>query len=116
MKTNLRIAIPLSEGKLSKHFGHLECVALADVNPVEKQVVQLEEVQVPPLQPGRISFWLAKLNTNLIIASDMGTRAQELFAEQGIQVIVGAQSELPEQLVSEYLSGTLETGYNKCSH
>lgn len=116
MNASLRIAIPLSEGKLSKHFGHLESIALVDINPIEKQVVCMEVIQAPPLQPGRLSAWLAELKANLIIACDMGKRAQAMFGEQGIQVIAGVKSKLPEQLVTEYLSGTLNIGDNQCNH
>jgi ATP-binding protein involved in chromosome partitioning len=52
----------------------------------------------------------------VIIAGGMGRRAQQLFAQNGITVVVGAPAETPEQLVSAYLSGTLETGGNLCDH
>ena len=43
-------------------------------------------------------------------------RAQQLFAQNNIRVVVGAPGEEPEQIVSAYLSGTLETGDNVCDH
>jgi predicted Fe-Mo cluster-binding NifX family protein len=46
----------------------------------------------------------------------MGQRAQNLFADQHIEVIVGAPSEVPGTLVSKYLSGQLVTGQNVCDH
>jgi len=46
----------------------------------------------------------------------MGGRAQQLFAEQGIKVVVGASEGDPEKLVLEYLEGTLKTGANACDH
>ncbi|MBC7292559.1 MAG: hypothetical protein H5T84_00385 [Thermoleophilia bacterium] len=46
----------------------------------------------------------------------MGTRAQQLFAEQGIQVVTGAPIASPGQLVEEFLEGTLKTGDNVCDH
>jgi predicted Fe-Mo cluster-binding NifX family protein len=46
----------------------------------------------------------------------MGQRAQGLFAEQGIQVVVGAPAEIPERLVADYLAGTLAAGENVCDH
>jgi ATP-binding protein involved in chromosome partitioning len=47
----------------------------------------------------------------MIIAGGMGQRALRLFAEQGIQVVVGAAAETPERLVSDYLAGE-----NACDH
>jgi predicted Fe-Mo cluster-binding NifX family protein len=46
----------------------------------------------------------------------MGQRAQGLFAQQGIKVVVGAPAEEPEKLALEYLAGTLQTGSNACDH
>jgi len=41
---------------------------------------------------------------------------QGLFAENGIEVVVGAPGDTPENVVSAYLAGTLETGDNICDH
>jgi hypothetical protein len=46
----------------------------------------------------------------------MGQRARGLFAEQGIQVVVGVPALPPERLVADYLGGTLEIGENVCDH
>jgi ATP-binding protein involved in chromosome partitioning len=40
----------------------------------------------------------------------------ELFAQAGIRVIIGAPNDTPEQLVSDYLAGTLQAGANRCDH
>jgi predicted Fe-Mo cluster-binding NifX family protein len=46
----------------------------------------------------------------------MGARAQGLFAENKIEVVVGAPAETPEALVAAYLDGKLKTGENVCDH
>ncbi len=46
----------------------------------------------------------------------MGQRAQALFKENDIKVIVGAPAETPEKLVAAYLEGTLASGTNVCDH
>ena len=112
----MRIAIPLAGGKLSMHFGHCDCFALVDVDPTAKKILKREDVESPPHQPGLLPPWLAERGANMIIAGGMGQRAQGLFAQQGIQVVVGAASQSPETLVSEYLSGTLVAGENLCDH
>jgi predicted Fe-Mo cluster-binding NifX family protein len=112
----MRIAIPLADGRLSLHFGHCECFALVDVDPVAKTIVGREDLASPPHQPGLLPPWLAQRGANVIIAGGMGQRAQGLFAQQGIQVVVGAPPETPEQLVGDYLAGTLVSGENLCDH
>jgi predicted Fe-Mo cluster-binding NifX family protein len=46
----------------------------------------------------------------------MGQRAQSLFAENGIKVVVGAPGDEPDKLVISYLEGTLVSGTNVCDH
>jgi ATP-binding protein involved in chromosome partitioning len=112
----MKIAIPLADGKLAAHFGHCERFALLDVDLQSKKILKREEVVPPPHEPGLLPRWLAEKGANLIIAGGMGQRAQGLFAEQGIQVVVGAPAEIPERLVADYLAGTLASGENMCDH
>ena len=112
----MRIAIPLANGKLAMHFGHCERFALVDVDATEKKIVSREDIEAPPHEPGLLPPWLAERGANVIIAGGMGQRAQNLFAQQGIQVVVGAPAESPENLVANFLAGTLQAGENICDH
>ena len=112
----MRIAIPIVEGKLSMHFGHCEKFALVDADPETKQVQGIQEVAAPPHQPGLLPPWLAERGTDMIIAGGMGLRAQQLFSENGIRVVVGAPSGSAQELAAAYLEGTLEAGDNICDH
>jgi len=58
----------------------------------------------------------AALGASVIIAGGMGQRAQTLFVENGIQVVVGAEAVPVEDLVRQHLAGTLKTGQNVCDH
>jgi predicted Fe-Mo cluster-binding NifX family protein len=98
------------------HFGHCEHFALVDINPDDKKIVKREDLPAPPHQPGLLPPWLAERGATTILAGGMGQRAQDLFAQQGIQVVTGAPAETPEKLVSEYLAGTLQVGENVCDH
>jgi predicted Fe-Mo cluster-binding NifX family protein/MinD-like ATPase involved in chromosome partitioning or flagellar assembly len=113
---HMRIAIPLANGKLAMHFGHCERFALVDVDPTEKKILKREDIEAPPHEPGLLPPWLAERGADMIIAGGMGQRAQGLFAQQGIQVVVGAPADTPERLVSDYLAGTLQVGKNVCDH
>jgi ATP-binding protein involved in chromosome partitioning len=115
-ETNMKIVIPVADGQLSMHFGHCERFALIDVDPTEKKILKREDLEAPPHEPGLLPKWLAERGANLIIAGGMGQRAQDLFCEHGIKVIVGAPGETPENLVNSYLVGTLHSGDNVCDH
>jgi predicted Fe-Mo cluster-binding NifX family protein len=112
----MRIAIPLTDGKLSSHFGHCERFALVDADAAARRILGREDVEAPPHQPGLLPPWLAQRGATVILAGGMGQRARDLFAEQGIQVVVGVPSEAPEELVARYLAGTLQAGENACDH
>ena len=112
----MRIAIPVVDGKLSAHFGHCEEFALVDVDQENKTVLSTESETPPPHEPGLLPRWLAEKGAEMIIAGGMGGRAQGLFQQQNIAVVVGAPSETPESIVNAYLNGSLQTGENVCDH
>ncbi len=110
----MKIAIPLAEGKLAAHFGHCREFAIIEV---EDNKITKKEVLVPPAhEPGVLPRWLHEQGANIIIAGGMGSRAQALFEEKGIHVLVGAPSLEPGELVKCYLDNTMATGENICSH
>ncbi|MCK4534782.1 MAG: NifB/NifX family molybdenum-iron cluster-binding protein, partial [Syntrophobacterales bacterium] len=111
-----KIAIPVVEGHLSAHFGHCEEFAIFDVDLENKKIVGQERAPAPPHEPGLLPRWLGEKGVNVIIAGGMGTRAQQLFAESGITVSVGASADDPEKLVISYMDNALELGGNICDH
>ncbi|MFC1489603.1 iron-sulfur cluster carrier protein MrpORP [Candidatus Latescibacterota bacterium] len=111
----MKIAIPLAEGKLAMHFGHCEQFALIEVDE-SGIVISKDEITPPPHEPGLLPAWLHELGATHIIAGGMGSRAQGLFTQNDIKVIIGAPSLTPEELVSMYVAGKLISGENVCDH
>jgi ATP-binding protein involved in chromosome partitioning len=112
----MKIAIPVADGRLSAHFGHCEEFALLEADQQGKKIVNASVHRAPPHEPGLLPRWLHELGADVIIAGGMGQRAQQLFAQNGITVVIGAPVGPPEQLATAYLSGTLQTGDNICDH
>ena len=112
----MRIAVPLAQGKMSLHFGHCDQLAIFDIDDNLKKVINRKDETPPAHAPGVLPRWLHENNVNVIIAGGMGQRAQQLFAQNDVKVVVGASSGTPEELVSAYLQDTLETGDNICDH
>jgi len=76
-----------------------------------------QQLLTPPRhEPGFLPRWLSGLHVELIIAGGMGQRAQQLFAQNNIDVVVGAPDNEPHQLVLQYLAGQLQCGQNICDH
>jgi ATP-binding protein involved in chromosome partitioning len=112
----MKLAIPVSGGVVSPHFGHCEQFALIDVDPSTKKILKKEMVTSPAHQPGLLPVWLADKGATAILAGGMGSRAQMLFQENHIDVITGVVETDPEKAVAQYLNGSLATGNNVCDH
>jgi ATP-binding protein involved in chromosome partitioning len=112
----MRYAVPVTNGMLATHFGHCEQFALFDVDESTKEIKAKNMIDPPEHQPGVYPVFLANEGVSAVIAGGMGSRAQELFMQNRIQVILGASQVDPEQAVIAYLSGNLVTGDNICDH
>jgi len=112
----MRYAIPVSGGMLSEHFGHCEHFALIDVDEEKKEILRKELVPSPGHQPGLLPQWLAEEGVSVVIASGMGSRAQNLFRQNRIDVVIGTLDSDPERAILSYLNGSLATGDNICDH
>ncbi len=112
----MKIAIPLTGGSLSAHFGHCEQFAMITVAAKTRRVLSCEDLTPPPHEPGLYPVWLAERGVTHIIAGGMGPNAQNLFTRNNIEVLVGSPSEDPEKIVSLFLEGKLEAGANTCDH
>jgi predicted Fe-Mo cluster-binding NifX family protein len=110
----MKIAIPIVAGKLSAHFGHCETFALVETHG--HTITATAFLEPPAHEPGVLPRWLAEQGADLIIAGGMGGRAQQLFQQQNIDMIVGAPTDTPDAIVRAYLVGSLVTGDNVCDH
>jgi ATP-binding protein involved in chromosome partitioning len=109
-----KIAIPVTQGQFSMHFGHCEEFAIFEVEG--KEIKNKVLITPPPHEPGVLPKFLHAQGVSYIIAGGMGMRAQGLFKENGIEVIVGAMGTDPDEVIKAYLAGILETGDNVCDH
>jgi len=112
----MRYAVPVSGGAVSLHFGHCEHFALIDVDEDKKEIIKKELVPSPGHEPGLLPQWLAEQGVSFVIAGGMGSRAQNLFQQNNIGVIIGTMENDPEKAVLSHFDGKLATGDNICDH
>jgi ATP-binding protein involved in chromosome partitioning len=112
----MKIAVPVAQGMLCMHFGHSEQFALFEVDADQKKILSKQMLTPPRHEPGVLPKWLSELGANVIITGGMGIRAQNLFTQSGVDVVVGAPAEDPAGVVQAYLDGTLQAGANICDH
>ena len=107
-------AVPTIGEKLCAHFGHCEKFALIETK--DQKVMNVEYITPPVHQPGTYPRFLAAKGVSAIIAGGMGVKAQDIFAQHRIEVLMGVGSDDPETLVEQYFNDQLETGENLCDH
>lgn len=107
-------AVPTIREKLCAHFGHCEKFAIIET---DNQTIINIDYHTPPIhEPGSYPKFLADNDVSTIISGGMGTKAQQLFAQNNIEVFMGIDSEDPKLLVKKYLDNQLTSGKNLCEH
>jgi len=120
----MRIAIPLQQGRFSQHFGGAETFALYTVDAADRTVGEPELDAPPEHGRGIYPMWLRNKGATVVLAGGMGPRAIDIFAQHGIEVVLGVQGDDPNAVVQSYLDGSLdatgevchEHGYHDCGH
>ena len=112
----MKIAIPLSAGRLADHFGHCEQFAFIEADPESKRILNQSLVVPPPHEPGVFPRWLHEQGVLVIIAGGMGRRALDLFAQNGIAVHAGVSGHSAEMAAQAFLNGALPGGTPNCGH
>lgn len=114
VENNMKIAIPVVQGKLCTHFGH--CDQFAIITVADSKIIKQETLTPPPHAPGVIPNWVADQSCTDIIVGGMGEAAQVILQQRGVKVSCGAPSDTPENLVAAYLRGELVDSGNTCDH
>ena len=114
MKTKKKFAIPTVNNLLTPHFGH--CEEFAIVETEDNSIINVNYITPPVHQPGAYPSFLANQGVSVIISGGMGVKAQDLFAQNNIEVCIGVSSDSPQYIVEQYLNNQLQTGQNLCDH
>jgi predicted Fe-Mo cluster-binding NifX family protein len=109
-----KFAIPTVDKILTAHFGHCDQFAIIDTE--NDGIISVDFVSPPVHQPGVYPRFLAEQGVDVIISGGMGHKAQDLFAQNNIEVCMGVIDGSPRSLVEQYLKKQLQTGQNLCDH
>ncbi len=110
----MMIAVPIREGRFSSHFGGAEEFALYTVDETKRKVTEHNHVSPPEHGRGVFPMWLRKQGVTTVLAGGMGPRASGVFNGHGIDVVLGAEGDDPENMVQAYLDGTLTFSGELC--
>jgi predicted Fe-Mo cluster-binding NifX family protein len=106
-----KVVIAKNGNQVSAHFGHCEGFEIFHIN--DGNVVERHFIESPGHRPGFLPVFLNEKGANVIIAGGMGETAQMLFAENGIEVVVGAQGDI-DDVISKYMGGNLASSGDVC--
>ena len=107
----MKIAVACEGKFVSEHFGHCEGFTVYEVD--ENKILKKDFIQNPGHRPGFLPNFLKELGVNVIISGGMGETAQQLFAQNNIDVIVGAKGSC-DDVVQQYLKGELKSTGSIC--
>lgn len=116
-----KIAVATEAGRVSGHFGHCEqfhvfevAMASTETGAEKNEILQVMAHDNPGHRPGFLPKFLHELGVHVIISGGMGGGAIDLFAENGIAVVLGAQGDA-RQAVEAYISGNLTSTGSVCN-
>ncbi|MFA7671503.1 MAG: NifB/NifX family molybdenum-iron cluster-binding protein [Sphaerochaetaceae bacterium] len=112
----MKIAVPTHNDRLNAHFGHCKTFTFFEVDLDKKEILSKSEKEAPKHEPGVLPRFLADQGVKTIIAGGMGQSAISLFQQYKIEVIVGAPIKNSDELIKDFLEGTLESVDNLCDH
>lgn len=107
----MKIACASNGNNISGHFGHCEGFTIFEVQ--KETIVEKLFKPNPGHRPGFLPVFLKDLQVDVIISGGMGETAQQLFKENSIEVIVGAEGKC-EDIIENYLKGNLKSTGSVC--
>lgn len=107
----MKIAISTDGDYVSAHFGRCPSFTIAEIE--DGHLVNKITIDNPGHHPGFLPQFLQQQGVNAIVAGGMGQRAQDLFAQAGIQAVMGISGKIDE-ILRGAAAGTLKGGESLC--
>lgn len=111
---NQKIAIPTCEGKLWQHFGKAAQVTFVTIEngKVKDSVV----MQAPEHEHGAMPKFIAAQGATDVLCGGLGQGAVNMLQQLGIKIHGGAPTIAIEEVLTQYLNGTIVYGDSSCHH
>jgi len=107
----MRIAISCEGDSVSSHFGRCSFFTIIEIEDGELKDRQI--ISNPGHRPGFLPQFLQEKGIDCIVTGGMGERAQSLFSQIGIQVILGITGRIDE-VIDKLIKGELEEKESLC--
>lgn len=105
-----RIAIPVSEEKLSEYFG--QC-SHYEIFEIDMDIIHRKVAEIPPYNDiTKLPEWVASQGITDVITYKIDKLIISLFMQNKINLFVGIKVNTPQAIIEEYLNGTLKSDYS----
>ncbi len=111
---NQKIAIPTNGGVLWPHFGKAPQVTIVTIE--DGKVTESVVLEAPEHEHGAMPKFIAAHGCTDVLCGGLGGGAVNLLNQLGIQVHAGAPAIPVEELLPQYLGGTITYGDGTCHH
>jgi predicted Fe-Mo cluster-binding NifX family protein len=108
----MKIALPTENGYLCPHFGKSPYFTIAEIE--NNKVIKRELIENPGHETGSIPEFLSKKGVECVVSSGMGIKAQEIFKNSNIEIILGAEGKI-DDIIKCFIDGTIKSGNSSCS-
>jgi len=108
----MKVAISTDGDVVSAHFGRCPTFTVIEIED-EGRILSKESIANPGHHPGFLPQFFAERGIDWVIAGGAGHRAQALFSEKRIQLIVGISGTVDET-IDRLVRGELEGGESLC--
>ncbi len=105
-------AISTDSGKVSAHFGR--CPEFTIVEIKENELVKREIIKNPGHKTGFLPKYFNEKGVECVIAGGAGRRAQQLFDQFGIKLILGVEGDI-DSVIDKLIKDQLESGQSMCA-
>jgi predicted Fe-Mo cluster-binding NifX family protein len=107
----MKIAISTDGEHVSGHFGR--CPSFTIVEIEDNKIKRKEVINNPGHHPGSIPEFLHEKGIDCIVSGGMGRKAEELFRQYNIEIVVGITGAIDETL-EKIINGSLESEKSLC--
>ena len=104
----MRIALPISEGKFSIHYGRAEALSLHDIDLATGTSADLGMRLFPAEGTCGAGPWVAQQGVEVLLAGGLGSGAAQSLAKAGVKVFAGIAETDPRKVIQQFLAGVAE--------
>jgi len=103
-----RIAIPISNGKLSEFFGQCDYYKIYDIDL--KKIEKEQEILFPAKEKmENMPDWIADKGISDLVSYKIDNKIIKMFINNKINLYIGIPIKTPVEIVNDYINGNLKS-------